>query len=229
MILRLALFSSAIGACLAQTNTATINGAITDTQNALIVGSDVIATNQATGVRSAVKTNSSGFYSIPNLAIGTYLLTVQKEGFRRYVRSGITLTTSQTLELNATLEVGEVNSTINVTELEPLIDSRTSDVGQVIDAKSIDDLPLGNRRTMNVVKMTGGAVFLSDEPPGKPVYSLAGGRMQSQMVWIDGGTGQNIELGWDPRASIRPSIQSRKLRWCPTAIRRNMAVQRAAS
>ena len=133
MILRLALFSAAIAACLAQTNTATINGAITDTQNALIVGSDVIATNQATGVRSAVKTNSSGFYSIPNLAIGTYLLTVQKEGFRRYVRSGITLTTSQTLELNATLEVGEVNNTINVTELEPLIDSRTSDVDQVID------------------------------------------------------------------------------------------------
>jgi len=192
---------------LAQTNTATINGAITDTQNALIVGSDVIATNQATGVRSAVKTNSSGFYSIPNLAIGTYLLTVQKEGFRRYVRTGIKLTTSQTLELNATLEVGEVNDTINVTELEPLIDSRTSDVGQVIDAKSIDELPLGNRRTMNVVKMTGGAVFLSDEPSARPVYSLAGGRMQSQMVWIDGGTGQNIRIGVGSQ-SVDPPIDT---------------------
>src|SRR5262249_3248304 len=64
----------------------------------------------------------------------------------------------------------------------------------VIGTKSIEELPLGNRRTMNVVKMTGAAVFISAEAPGRPVYSLAGGRMQSQMVWIDGGSGQNMRL-----------------------------------
>src|SRR5215471_3439015 len=46
-----------------------------------------------------------------------------------------------------------------------------------------------------LVKMTGAAVYVSNEAPGRPVYALAGGRMQSQMVWIDGGTGQNIRIG----------------------------------
>src|SRR5215471_2297924 len=111
MILRLALFSAVIASCLAQTNTATISGIVTDAQGGLIGGSDVIAADDATGVRTAVKTNNSGFYSIPNLPAGGYTLAVEKEGFRRYVRGGIILTTSQVLELNAALELGAINET----------------------------------------------------------------------------------------------------------------------
>src|SRR5262249_28410717 len=138
MILRLALFSVVIASCLSQTNTATISGIITDEQGGLIAGSEVIATDDATSVVSAVKSNASGFYSIPNLPIGAYTLTVQKERFRRYVRSRILLTASQILELNATLEVGPINETVNVTAADPLLGTRTSDVAQVIDSKSIE-------------------------------------------------------------------------------------------
>ena len=65
MILRLVLLSAAIAACLAQTNTATIDGAVTDAQGAVVAESDVVATNLATGARSTVKTNSSGFTRFP--------------------------------------------------------------------------------------------------------------------------------------------------------------------
>ena len=161
MLLRLAVLSVAIVTCLAQTNTASINGAITDTQDAVVTDSDVVATNDATGVRTAVRTNTSGFYLIPNLPIGTYTLAVQREGFRRYARSGILLTAGQILELNTRLEVGAVSGTIDVTGAEPLLGAGTSDVTQVIDSKSVEDLPLGNRRTMNVIQMTGAAIFVS--------------------------------------------------------------------
>src|SRR5215813_400191 len=145
MILRLALFSTVIVSCLAQNNTATISGVITDAQGGLIGGSDVIAADDATGIRTVVKTNSSGFYSIPNLPIGGYTLTVEKEGFHRHMRGGIVLTTGQILELNAALELGAINETVTVTAAAPLINTRTSDVSQLIDSKSIEDLPLGSR------------------------------------------------------------------------------------
>ena len=130
---------------------------------------------------------------MPGLAIGGYSFSVQKQGFHSYTQAGIVLGTAQTLELNATLEVGAVSETIQVTPRESLVETSTSEVGQTVIAQSIESLPLGNRRTMNVVQISGLATFLGDD--GIPTYSLAGGRLQSQMVWIDGGTGQNIRIG----------------------------------
>jgi Carboxypeptidase regulatory-like domain len=182
-----------ISRCFAQTNTATLNGAITDTRGAAIAGADVTAVQDATGLRTAIRSNEAGIYVMPGLAIGSYSLTVEKPGFRRYVQSGLRLTTGQALEWNATLELGSLNESVDVPGVEPLIDTRTSRVGQLVDAKSIEALPLGNRRTMNVLKVSGLATVLPGD--GIPSYSLAGGRVQSQMVWIDGSTGQNIRIG----------------------------------
>ena len=187
------LLSLLIASCLAQSNTATIDGAVTDVHGAAIVGAEIVAIQVATGIRTAVLTNETGFYSMPGLGIGEFSLSVEKQGFRRYVRGSLTLTTGQTLNLNAELELGAITETITVLSQEPLVNSRTSEVGQLIDAKSIEDLPLGNRRTMNVMQTSGVTTFVRYD--NLPTYSLAGGRVQSQMVWIDGGTGQNIRIG----------------------------------
>ncbi|MBZ5620878.1 MAG: carboxypeptidase regulatory-like domain-containing protein [Acidobacteriia bacterium] len=203
--MRFALFISAIAACLAQSNTATISGAITDAHGAVIAGSVVMAISDATGIRATVKTNDSGFYVIPDLPIGGYSLTVEKQGFRRYVHSGLILTTSMILELNATLELGAVTEIVNVTALEPLVNTRTSAVTDVIDPKSIEDLPLINRRTMGILRTSGLAAFIGND--NLPTYSLAGGRVQSQMVWIDGGTGQNIRVG-PGQQNVDPPVET---------------------
>ena len=179
--------------CLAQTNTATLTGAVIDTRGAAVSGAEVLAIQDATGFRTIVHSNDAGIYVIPALAIGGYALTVEKPGFRRYEQGGLRLTTGQTLEWNPTLELGSLNETVNVPWVEPLVDTRTSQVSQLVDAKNIEDLPLGNRRTMNVLRISGLAAVLPGD--GIPSYSLAGGRVQSQMVWIDGSTGQNIRIG----------------------------------
>src|SRR5581483_7749075 len=188
-----ALLGSAL--CFAQSNTGSISGVTSDAQGGVVAGVQITVTDEGTGVRSRVKTNDAGFFSIPNLPIGTYTLEAETAGFRRYVRPGIVLGTSQVLEINPRLEVGAVSDTVNVTAEAPLVESRTSDVAQLIEYNSIAQLPLGNRRTMNIIQMTGAAEYISDEPTGQTTYSLAGGRVQSQMVWIDGGTGQYIRLG----------------------------------
>ena len=178
-----------------QGNLATISGVVTDAQSAVISGVNVTAVETATGARFSAKTNEAGFYSIPNLPIGTYSLTMERQGFRRYVRENIALSTSEVLGLDAHLELGAVSETVDVTAEAPLVESRTSDVTQLIESKSISDLPLGDRRTMNSISLIGAAVFVGYNSGQKPNFSLAGGRTQSQMFWIDGGTGQNMRMG----------------------------------
>src|SRR5712692_3710692 len=187
-----------LGTLSAQSNQAFVSGVVTDSQGAVIPGATISATNIATGVRTTATTNDTGFYAIPNLPVGVYTLTVEHAGFRRYVREDIVLNTGQTLGLDVRMELGAVNESVTVAGETPLVETRTSDVTQLIESKSVANLPLGNRRTLNVVRMTGAALFV-DYPnnPGNanPNFSLAGGRAQSQMAWSDGGAAQNMRLG----------------------------------
>ncbi|MDQ2901658.1 MAG: carboxypeptidase regulatory-like domain-containing protein, partial [Acidobacteriota bacterium] len=191
-------FALCVAAVFGQTNQATISGVVTDTQGGVIAGAKVAAADIETSAVTSAVSNDAGFYLLPNLAVGGYTLTVEREGFRRSVRKDIQLNTGQTLGLDVKLELGTVNETVSVSGEVPLVETRTSDVTQLIESKSIEDLPLGNRRALNVIALTGAAVFVGyGNSPGNanPNFSLAGGRTQSQMFWIDGGSGQNMRLG----------------------------------
>jgi hypothetical protein len=158
----------------------------------------VVATNAETGVQASVRTNATGFYRLQNLPIGAYDVSVEHAGFRKYVRQGVTLTTGEQLGLDVTLELGATGQSVTITGEAPLVESRTSEVNSLIESKSIDALPLGNRRTLNVLQLSGAAVFVSypNTPANvNPNFSIAGGRTQSQMAWIDGGNAQNMRMG----------------------------------
>ena len=192
------LFLCLIGPLVAQSNQASITGVITDSQRAIVPGAKITATNLDTDAVYPAISNDAGFYSISNIAIGGYKLTVVRDGFRSYQRQRFTISTGQVIGLDVQLELGAVSETVSVTGEAQLLETRTSDVSQLIDSKSIEDLPLGNRRTLNAINLTGAAVFVSyGNSPGNanPNFSLAGGRSQSQMFWIDGGSGQNMRLG----------------------------------
>ncbi len=201
------LMSTAVCSCFAQTNTASISGIITDSQGAVISGAAVSAVKNATGEVNSSVSDPSGLYSIPNLAVGEYTLKVDHPGFKSYVRNGIDLHGAQVLELNVSIPVGAVTETVTVGAGVPLLETRTSDFSQNIETKSIENLPLGNRRAMNIIQMMPAAIFVTDSPNGQPVYSLAGGRMQTQMVWIDGSNGQNIRIGAGQQ-NVEPPIET---------------------
>lgn len=190
--------------CFGQTNTARISGIVTDPEGAVIPGAAVVAVNEATGARNNTLTDQSGLYSIPNLPISQYTLRLEHPGFKAYVRTGINLHSSQVLELNATMILGSVQETITVHADVPLLETRSSDFSQNLEIRSIQDLPLGNRRMMNIVKLMPAAIFMTDNPGGQPVYFLAGGRDQTQMVWIDGGNGQNMRMGAGQQNVVPP-------------------------
>jgi hypothetical protein len=185
-------------AALAQSNLASISGVVTDAQGGVVPQARVTANDIATGVETPVTSNSAGFYRVQNLAIGRYNITVEHAGFHKYVREGLTLTTGEELGLDVKLELGSTSQAVTVTGEATPIETRTSDINTLIESKSIDSLPLGNRRTLNVVELTGAGVFVSyPNTPANvtPNFSLAGGRSQSQNAWIDGGNAQNMRMG----------------------------------
>jgi hypothetical protein len=179
----------------AQSQLATVSGVVTDTSGSAIPGAQIVASNAATGLRVTAQSNASGYYLVRDLPIGTYSITVEQQGFRSYVRENLTLTTGQALTLDVELEVGSLTESVIVSDQAPLLETRTSDTSQLVESRNVQDMPLGDRRTMNIISMTGAAVFVNYDSGGKPNFSLAGGRTQSQNFYMDGGTIQNMRLG----------------------------------
>ncbi|MBI5281544.1 MAG: TonB-dependent receptor [Candidatus Solibacter usitatus] len=179
----------------AQSPQATVSGIITDAQKASVPGVEVTAINAATGQTYRTRSNQTGFYSLQALPIGSYNVSAERPGFRRAVHNSLLLTTGQNLEMDMVLEVGSVTESVTVAAQASLLETRTSDSSQLVEARSVEDMPLGDRRTMNIVRMTGAAVFVNYDSGGKPNFSLAGGRTQSQNFYMDGGTIQNMRLG----------------------------------
>lgn len=180
---------------MAQSNTAVVRGVVTDPAGANVTGAQVSLANTQTGVVYSATSNDSGLYLIPDVPAGQYKLTAEHPGFRRTIRENVVLSTGATVALDVKLDLGEVSQSVTVDEGAPLVQSATSGIDQLIEAKSVADIPLGDRRTMNVIQLSGAAVFTGYDNGQKPNFSLAGGRAQSQMFWIDGASGQNMRLG----------------------------------
>ncbi len=196
LLIRIAATAVIISGLLsAQSAEATVSGFITDQSGAAVVGAAVSAVNTATNQKTPATADENGFYNLRALPIGSYLVSIEKAGFRKYLRENLVLTTGQQLTLDVRLEVGAVTESVTVNAQASLLETRTSEQSQLVEARNIADMPLGDRRTMNIIQMTGAAVFINYDSGGKPNFSLAGGRTQSQNFYMDGGTIQNMRLG----------------------------------
>ena len=142
----------------AQSDRGTINGRVLDPSQAAVSGASVVIVNQDTGARSTTQTNETGSYSVPQLAVGRYEISIEAKGFRKSVRPNTDLNVSQTLTLNVTLEVGQVDQTVEVTAAPPMLESATSDLGTVVDRNRVVELPLA---VSGNIRHPGAFVFLA--------------------------------------------------------------------
>ncbi|MGH9162983.1 MAG: carboxypeptidase regulatory-like domain-containing protein, partial [Vicinamibacteraceae bacterium] len=142
----------------AQTINATLTGTVTDPAAAVIPDVVVTATNVATNVTSAARTNQSGLYTFPALPPGEYVVAVEHPGFRRFIRDGLVLQIAQATRLDIPLEVGAVTDEVRVAADAPLVRSTSSELGQVIDYQQIQSLPLNGRSFQQLITLTPGAV-----------------------------------------------------------------------
>jgi hypothetical protein len=142
----------------AQTIRGTITGTITDTTGAVLPGATITVTHTATGIATNVVTDARGNYTVPLLTPGIYQLVIEQPGFKKTVRDGVVVEIAQTTRLDMALQVGAVNEAVQVTGESPLVRSTTSELGQVIQMKQIQALPLNGRFFQHLITLTPGAM-----------------------------------------------------------------------
>src|SRR5262245_19467625 len=126
----------------AQSDRGTITGTISDPTSAVIPGASVVATNTETAVRYEPISTETGNYTLGQFSAGTYQLSVDLAGFKKYVRQGITVLVAQTLRIDARLEVGAASDEVTVSADAPLLRTESSEVSYNIAAKVMNDLPI---------------------------------------------------------------------------------------
>jgi Carboxypeptidase regulatory-like domain/TonB dependent receptor len=147
---------------LAQVITGTIQGHISDTSGASVPKAAVKVTNESTGVSRTGYSADDGYYRVPDLLPATYEIRVELAGFKTLIKSGIEVTTQSTVNLNLTLEVGEVTETVNISAEEAQIETTTARISEVVSEKEVRSLPLPGRGVLNLVTMTPGVTGKSE-------------------------------------------------------------------
>ncbi len=178
-----------------QISQARITGRVIDPDGAAIPAAEVVATNEETGVSTRSQTNEAGIYVLPFLQPGRYAIGATVTGFKKYERKGVMLETAQELALDIRMELGSVTEVVEVRAEAPLLESTSATVSQFLDSHVVREMPLGNRRALELVRLAANTVWVDYSGLAKPLFSLAGGRVENQMFWLDGGNIQNMRLG----------------------------------
>jgi hypothetical protein len=140
----------------AQVESGSIVGTIRDASGAAVDSAAVTVTNTATNIASRVSSNSVGEYTVTQLKPGNYTVTVEKEGFKKAVQTAFKLDVNQIVRVDIALTVGTIHEEMLVTAAEPLVESETSSIGQVIEQSRVNDLPLNGRNFIQLAYLSPG-------------------------------------------------------------------------
>ena len=199
----------------AQTDRGTITGTIIDPAGAVVANAAIEARNTGTGAVYQVASSATGNYTIPNLPTGTYELSVTVPGFKKFVRSGLSIQAAQTIRVDGAMEVGSATESVTVTEAAPLLKTESGELSNTVATKTMDTLPLlsvgqnssGIRNPFNLVALLPGAFYQPSPSFTGPTVRINGGVSGSEKVLVDGMDGTNI-LGQGANQQNQPGMDS---------------------
>jgi len=194
-------------------STATLQGTVTDQSGAVVAGAKVAARNQATGIERVAQTDTDGNYQIAALPVGLYRVEVQASGFQTQIATDLTLQVSQTVVQNFQLKVGSVEQAVSVTAEAPVVESATITVGQVINQKTVQEIPLNGRHFVDLGLLIPGSVtppqngFLTAPLRGQGsfAFNTAGNREDTVNFMING---INLNDMVQNQITFQPSINT---------------------
>ena len=203
----------ALGASLwGQQVTATISGRVTDPSNAAVSGAKVSATSVERGIAYPATTNAEGYYNLPNLLVGDYNVRVENAGFQTATQSNITLQMNQVAKLDFQLQVGNVQTLVEVTSAAPVLQTEQTLLGQVIDSRTDTTLPLATRNYVQLTLLAPGTVHpdpstfetgLTTGGSGRPYVN--GNREQADNFILDGMDNNQVS---DNLVGYAPSVDA---------------------
>lgn len=179
-------------AAYAQTDRGTITGAITDPQGAVIPNAAIEAKNLQTGAVYTAATSSTGNYTLTQLSVGPYQLTVTAPGFKQFLRTGITVSVAQTLRIDTKLEVGNISEVVTVSSEAPLLQTESGELSHTTTTNYMDSIPMvsitGMRDAFASVNLIPGAGEMSGNPTVSifPTLRVNGAPGGSLSLAIDG-------------------------------------------
>ncbi len=135
-----------------------ISGSVKDATGAAIPRAAVAATNTSTGVRQTTSSDDRGSYSFLSLPIGSYDIEVTSPGFKPYRRTGVVIDANSALIVDASLEVGENNETVTVSDAAVHVEAISSQMGQVVTGKQMTTVPLNGRSFTDLLSLQPGVV-----------------------------------------------------------------------
>jgi hypothetical protein len=187
----LGLFLLAAVGLSAQTFRGTILGTVTDPSGAVISGAKVTARSAATGLERTTQTSADGTYSIPELPIGSYTVTISQPGFETFSVRQVQVNVAAERRVDASLKTGQVAETVVVSGEElPQVETTTNDLGGILTAPTVENLPINGRDYTKLIYLnpgvSGSPDQISDSPGSFGEFSMNGARGRSNNYLLDG-------------------------------------------
>ena len=185
----------------AQTTYGSIAGTVADSSGAAISDAQVTLTNIGTAEKRVQQTGSDGLYSFVNLLPGRYRIDAEKTGFKRTSQPEVVVQVQQTSSINLTMQVGDVTQTVEVTSETPLLQLDSASLGQVIDERKTNEIPLNGRNVFNLITLSPAAIAqggsggsqVGQNPFSWGNYQVGGSFGNESAEYIDG---QPINIGY---------------------------------
>jgi Carboxypeptidase regulatory-like domain len=190
MALLVLLSTLAVG----QSTTASILGNVTDQSGAAVAGATVTVTNMGTGLQRITQTDASGNYVVPTLPVGNYKVEAKSPGLQTQLANNVELQVNQNSVQNFSLKVAQASEVITIEGTAPVIESTTMTVGQVIDNRTTQEIPLNGRHFVDLAQLAPGTVvppangFLTAPLRGQGSFGVvtAGNREDTTNFMING-------------------------------------------
>ncbi len=197
MYLLLALCLCLAMPAFAQRDMGTVLGTVTDATGAVVPGATVTITEEATGITNVVQSDASGNYIRPLLKPGSYTVSVEADGFKKAVQTGVFLQSAARVQANFSLELGAVTETIEVTAQPPALQTESTQMGGTLENRQTSELPLGGQRRFAFLARTVPAVYPA-EPGARDAngggFSANGVRSNGQNNFLLNGMDNNVNV-----------------------------------
>jgi hypothetical protein len=158
------LCMAAVQLAVAQTGTASLSGVVLDPSKAAVVGAQLTLRNNEQSLQRETQTNGAGEYTFASLPPGTYTLTAEKQGFRKYQQNGLRLQVDSATTSNVTLQIGSVSQQVEVNSQAVTIDTTDASIGNAFSQHQIAELPLESRNVPDLLSLQTGVVYTGDRP-----------------------------------------------------------------
>lgn len=191
---------------LAQTSTGRIVGTVQDGTGALVPGAAVVATNEETGISFNTVTSDGGKYVFEALQPGPYTVTVEASGFKKYVSARNIVTANDTITINVPVETGDLSETVEVVgSYERVQTSQSGNFGNVVNERSLEELPVPNRNPLSLIRIQPGVAAGSNTTGNIHVF---GSRDRAFNITLDGIDANETSAGNAEFSPIRTNPDS---------------------